>query len=103
MELKEFIKETLISVVKGVESANMVENRFYIVGEHSLTMADRVGTYIDFDVAVVASESKEDNKQGGIGIRIASAFLSGSKGTKQNQSNESINRLKFKIFVSAKK
>lgn len=102
MELKDFIKETLLSIVKGVEFANGVEHRFYIVGERSQTMADRVGTYVDFDVAIVVNESKEEGKKSGIAVAVANVFGGKSKHSKEIQSNENVNRLKFKIFVSSK-
>ncbi|MBI1934805.1 hypothetical protein HYS31_00030 [Candidatus Woesearchaeota archaeon] len=102
MELKEFIKEALLSVVTGVDSANMIKNRFSIVGEYSKTLADRAGTYIDFDVAVTINESKESGGKSGLGLIMANVIAGKSKDKKEFQSNENVNRLKFKIFVSAR-
>lgn len=57
MELKEFIKTTLLDISAGVESANKESNRFLLGGQQHFGKSI-YGEYVEFDVAVVAEEKK---------------------------------------------
>ncbi len=101
MELKEFIEETLINVVEGVDSANKKTNRFKLIGDIDKEFSNsKKGTYIDFDVSLIAKESTEAGKKGGIAVALANVMAGKSKETKQTESNANTHRIKFKIFVS---
>ena len=63
-------------------------------------MNDKAGTYVDFDVAVVANESQETGGKSGIMVALGNIVAGKGKETKQVQTNENISRLKFKIFVT---
>ena len=95
MELKEFIAETLTNIVEGVELANKKQNRFLIAGMgHSGKGIS--GETVDFDVSITSQNKTEKDAKGKLGIFIAEAQVGGSK----ESHYESINHIKFKIFIS---
>ena len=103
MELKDFVKETLLNVTSGVEEANKENGRFRLVGDSSNERGNfkipTNGTYVDFDIGVIVTESKGDEKKSGIGIMVAN-FMGGTSTERKNESvNENINRLKFRVFI----
>ncbi|MBI2659804.1 hypothetical protein HYX07_01440 [Candidatus Woesearchaeota archaeon] len=101
MQLREFISGALMDIINGVAGANQEGgDRFLITGNQSTGSNYKIGTYVDFDVAVTGIESKEEGKKGGIGIVVANVLTGGSKEIKQKEHNENAHRLKFKIFVS---
>ena len=113
MELKEFIKQTLIDVVEGVKSANEpyskdrkeIYEKFELTGEFpSQGMNERKwGTFIDFDIAVIVNETQGSSAKAGIGVALANLVSGGVSAEKQvKQSDENTHRLKFKVFVSKK-
>lgn len=112
MELKAFVKETLINIIQGVKEAQheahaaggkvnpaidkMMENGS---GSAVLGWAKGGGSspmfLVQFDVAVVAEEGKET--KGGIGV-VAGVFALGSQGkSQQNASN--VSRIQFSVPV----
>ncbi len=103
MILKDYIKEALLSVVEGVEEANLKHKRFRIIGfKRDATGVD--GNYVDFDVSV-AVEEKSGNKAGGkVGanlLKVVSAHL--DAGLEQSSSLHDVHRLKFRVWVSENK
>ena len=106
MDLKEFTKETLVQIVKGVNEANVElkgQNAYVTFRiEKSSTgksFVDCDNMYIkaidvDFDVAVTTAET--DEATGGGGIQIAQLFLGGVKVSKSSE-NQSISRIKYSI------
>lgn len=102
MELKEFIKTALVSIVEGVDQANAVHNRFELSsGFHA--EKKRHGTIVDFDISIAVDESTENNKKAGASLKVVSLFtgeISGEDRSKaQNLSNQ---KLAFKIFITEK-
>ena len=110
MGLKEFIKRTLIDVVEGVNSANEpysqnrqhIHKKFELTGEHPPQGMNEMkfGTFIDFDIAVVANESQGDKTKAGIGVVLANLMGGVSTENQSKQSLENVHRLKFKVFVA---
>jgi hypothetical protein len=100
MELKDFIKETLISITNGVSDANKITNRFEISGQRHdgksrKYATDIFGEYVEFDVSVIASENIAGKTQGKIGVALANL---GSE-IDAKQDNQTAHRLKFRIFI----
>jgi predicted ATP-dependent Lon-type protease len=109
MDLKTFISETLIQISEGVEDAqkrlkeqgldavintNMTETA---VG-HLVTGGRRRSVeFVEFNVAVLATEGKET--KAGVGVAVAS-ILNLNAGGKSNESLGRETRIKFKIPMS---
>jgi hypothetical protein len=109
VELKEFVTETLTQIVDGIEDAqkrlkeknsearintNMTETR----DGHLVTGGRRRPVeFVEFDVAVLANESKE--AKGGVGITVAS-LVNLDAGGKASRTAGSESRVKFKIPIS---
>ncbi len=103
MELQQFIKQTLQSIVSGVDEANENTQRFRLLGDKHVFLGE--GTYANFDIALTVEEIKniEGKIQGGMGdsiLKIASLDLKGG-GSHENRS-QNIHRLTFKVFISEK-
>ena len=85
VELKEFVAETLIQIVDGIEDAQRrlkEKNSEAIINTNMTETQDghlvtggrrRPVEFVEFDVAVLANESKE--AKGGVGITVAWVFL----------------------------
>ncbi len=115
MELKDFIKSTMVQIICGINEANkhfeeneidaaanpsdvypMQEKYNSKVYGHIQPKSENINRTVhkvDFDVAVFASEEKET--KGGIGIMVASVGL-GSQGKSQN-GHSSESRIQFSI------
>ena len=113
MDLKEFIKESIVQIAQGIEEANKelekspsMVNPMHVVANSDSAQAyartrkpshDNPGTRIvekvEFDVAVVA----ETDKGGKVGAKlsIASIGIGAEGGTKSTNKSES--RIKFSI------
>lgn len=100
MELKQFVKETLLSIIEGVGEANSKHNRFKIIGiKRNESGID--GNNVDFDVSIVI-EQKSSGKIGGkVGASVLNV-VSANINSKLDQinSHQNVNRLKFKVWVS---
>lgn len=99
MELREFVRETLVQVIAGVEEAQaaVVESGATVApsgqGHRDLQSLNRD---IEFDVAVIAQEGKAT--KGGIGIAVGVLAL-GSQGASDHR-NAITNRVKFSVPVA---
>ena len=87
MELKEFIKETLVEIIGGVEDSQAAISQGSVVG----TRQDSHQA-VDFDVAVTTSTSTEGGGKVSV-VGIGSAGLEGST------SSEAVTRIKFTIPI----
>lgn len=104
MELREFIKDTLVEIKSGVHDANLefakqagrtLGNDFtapFVLDAHNRTTGY---SYVNFDVAVTVSS--ESTKSGGAGIKIAVASIGGEAGTTATQQN--VTRIKFSVSI----
>jgi len=100
MELKQFVKEALISIIDGVKEANSEQNRFRIIGvKRNESGID--GNMVDFDVSIVAEQKSEGKVGGKIGASILNV-VSANVDSKLDQTNshQNVNRLKFKVWIS---
>ncbi|MDD2731749.1 MAG: hypothetical protein PHI53_00975 [Candidatus Pacebacteria bacterium] len=99
MELKQFIKEALLSITGGVEEANKRADLFKILGiKHESGLE---GNYADFDVSVVVNESSSDKTGGGINtsfLRVVSAGINSK--IDQTSSHQNTHHLTFRVFIS---
>lgn len=108
MDLKEFTTQTLVQIVEGaieanaqlltmssfVPTTNIVKPKDYCVAYDS-EGAQRLMHYVDFDVAITATES--DGKSGGAGIRVASLTFGGNIESKIE--NQTISRIKYSLPI----
>jgi hypothetical protein len=95
MELKDFIKNTLLDIVNGVEEANKEMNRFHL-SSHKHYETGESGQKVEFDVSVIITESSENDINGG--IKVALVNLGG--GFKESEKNQNTHKIKFEVFVS---
>ncbi|HWB54617.1 MAG TPA: hypothetical protein VG722_10505 [Tepidisphaeraceae bacterium] len=111
MELKDFIKQTLVSISSAISEVNgelkpldalanprhahplNEKHTSLIYGYIEPGGVKRIVHSVEFDVAVLASEGKET--KGGIGVVVASIAL-GSQG-KSDSSQSSQSRIRFSI------
>lgn len=102
MELDEFIKQTLIKVIKGVNEAEKDSShnqKIYFGSSWSQGRNQGIGEFIDFDIALSAYESKEKDNKGGIAVAVSNIFAGASREKKEQESTENLHRIKFKVFV----
>lgn len=101
MELKQFIKEALLSISSGVDDANKEKNRFKIIGEKHESGIE--GNYVDFDVSVIINETLSGGAGGKIGVSLLNV-ASASIDSKIDQINahQNTHRLTFKVYISEK-
>ncbi|MDR3558258.1 MAG: hypothetical protein P4L61_01875 [Candidatus Pacebacteria bacterium] len=109
MRLSNFIQETLYEIALGVQSAKLRAQDLVAINPAELNK-EVVGekSYVDFDVTVVVTETK-DKKHGGDGsiggeIKVASiASIKGNAGAKtehsSSTSSEHTQRVSFKVPV----
>ena len=117
MELKDFVKESIVQIVKGIEEANnelsdsdAMVNPFYMqahsdaaqsygrtkVRDTDYTNHDsKIIEKVNFDVAIVV----EAGKQGSGGAKLSIASISIGGNAKIESSNKSESRIKFSIPV----
>jgi hypothetical protein len=107
MDLKEFVKETLVQITSGVRDAQSeVRSLGGIVNPATLTRTDGAGSYfstiddvhhvflVDFDVAISVTESAGTNA--GAKLNVATFLTLGAGGQSAN-SSAATNRLTFKV------
>ena len=103
MELKEFIKETLVQIIDGIKEAQnsigadngeIIPKLSTPKDKYEVSSEGRIIHNIYFDVAVTATEGSE--KKGGGGIKVASLIEIGGEG-KRSESNVSQNQIQFHV------
>ena len=117
MDLKDFVKESIVQIAQGIEEANSaledsqaMVNPLYIRANSENAQAygrtmqrnveysepdSRVVEKVDFDVAVVA----EAGEQGSAGAKLSIASIGFGAEGKIESSNKSESRIKFSIPV----
>jgi hypothetical protein len=98
MELKEFIKRTLIDIVTGVEEANQEKDRFRLTSQRHHGTGES-GQKVEFDVSVIVNDSSDKDIRGG--IKVALVNIGG--GSKESESNSNIQKIKFEVFILGEK
>jgi hypothetical protein len=100
MELNDFVSETLVQIVKGIESANesllpgkaKAEQPFLLhhsMGDHPQA------PHVEFDVAVTTQAEASGTAQGRAKLLVVAAGLDGSVSI----SKENVSRVKFSVVV----
>jgi hypothetical protein len=104
MDVKDFVENTLVQIVEGVNSANSkLKETGAIISPKNVSPIRDGTTYntatgqlvnlIEFDVAVTVNE--KDTAGGGGGIKIAGISIGGQL---QNETaNQSVSRIKFSV------
>lgn len=106
MDLKEFTTQTLVQIIEGTTEANaqLSSKGAFIPSEDYHSDRSYAVSYdknnkphfvvdVEFDVAVMATESGE--KSGGVGISVMSVNLGGSIGSKVE--NQTVSRVKYTL------
>ncbi|MBU1487110.1 hypothetical protein KKH56_03560 [bacterium] len=103
MKLKEFVSGSLMEIFEGVKEVHdkmgkiypggMPEN--YIRQGHFLTTDRKIGSFVEFDVAVTVSE--ESGTKGGIGV-FSGLINLGTSG-ESSKSDTSLSRVKFQVPI----
>lgn len=100
MELKQFVKEALTSIIEGVDAANDGHNRFRIIGVKR-NIGNLDGSEVEFDVSVVVEQKTGGEAGGKIGVSILNVFSANvDSKVSQTDSHQNVNHLKFKVWVS---
>lgn len=108
MDLKEFTTQTLVQIVEGaieanvqlsgmnsfIPSTNIRTTKGYSIA-YDASGIERLMHYVDFDVAITASES--DGKSGGAGIKVIPFNFGGNIESKIE--NQTISRVKYTIPI----
>lgn len=100
MELKDFIKHTLLDIVNGVEEANKEKSRFYL--SNHMHNQQGSGQKVEFDVSVMITASSENDIQGGIKVAFVNIGAKIGAETKEAETNQNIHKIKFDVFISEK-
>lgn len=107
MELKEFIKETLVQITNGViEAQDIIKDTGCYINPEGFHSGEQVRTgynkeyrhvqKVKLSIAISVIENNE--KKAGLGV--VSGILSAGASTKNNDSNSVTNRIEFDIPIS---
>ncbi|MEK7463556.1 MAG: hypothetical protein AAB610_00320 [Patescibacteria group bacterium] len=94
MELKEFIKKSLLDIRTGIREGNK-EIIKELGGEGPFTLGD-MKSKIDFDIAV----SVEENISGKVGGGIKIVAVNIGSNIEGNSKSSNVSRIKFSIFTA---
>lgn len=107
MDLKEFVRESILQVVSAISEAQPKARElgadicpsYANVGAQLVTQSMYVGTelasFFDFDVALTAS----DAQTGGAGLKVVAGLIGGGFGGELKTENATVSRLRFRIPV----
>jgi len=108
MELKEFIKETLIQITEGIKEAqDATKETGVIINPDKLGIGAKGDKYIypdgwrftnDIEINVAVSVNEKEGHKGGIGV--VTGFFSGGASVSQNNENTNVSTIKFSIPVA---
>ncbi len=96
MELKDFVKTTLVELSQAIKEANSeLDTGRKIKTTNTVLRSKSHGDYglVDFDLAVTAAESKETGAKGGLRISV----LEANAGKTMGQQSTSVSRIKFTL------
>ena len=94
MKLESFIKETLISIVKGVDSAKSEISQKEGRINPGIKKTDAVTTQVDFDIGLSISSDSKTNAE----ITVYS-FFKAKAGGSSGKEESTQHRIKFKVPV----
>ena len=95
MELKEFVKNTILDIMDGIKDAQSQDKTGATIGYFSHMSANI--EFVEFDVALETIEDKEHNR--GIAVSFPTLVDTGLFGKKKSRSSEST-RIKFRVPVN---
>ncbi len=104
MELRQFVKESLLGIVNGVKDANSEQERFKIIGiQRNNKNID--GNEVDFDISItveqkLGSEIGVGGKAGTPVLSVFAASVDGGLKSNSTDSHQNVHRLKFKVWIS---
>lgn len=108
MDLKDFIRETLVGIASGIQEAKIETGDIWALVPGALH-GKRVSetSYIEFDVAVTVTETTESQKDGKAGVKAeisvlgskVSGELGGGIASTKHASAEHVSRVSFKVPV----
>lgn len=95
MELRDFIKETIIQITDGIIEGN----KYIVKNEFGSGVSDTKGKEVNFDIAV----NTDEEEKSGVGgkISVASVFNLGADQEEISKSSN-MNRIQFRIFLHIK-
>ena len=98
MELREFIKNSLLDILGGIQdAANAVHQNGGLGAVNPVDKAQIFKTQkVEFDIAVTASNEQAKGAEGGIKVY---GLTLGANG-KQSEADSSVSRLKFEIPIA---
>lgn len=100
MELQEFISKALLSIVNGVNNANLENNCFELSG--SKHGRGDSGTQVQFDLSVIAEQSTESGSGKGVGLKI-NIFSAGINSSEKDlYKSQLAQRMQFDVFINEK-
>lgn len=100
MDLKDFIRETLLQIQRGIGEAQKELHGTYLgvispIFKPIDDLTENDLEWVDFDVAVTVTESKD--RDAGGKLNVAAISLVGS--SKRSHETESISRVKFRVPI----
>lgn len=108
MKLNQFIREALVEIAYGVHRAKVEAKDLVAIAPGTLNgQAREDKIYVDFDVAVTVTESREKDKAGKVGthaeievlgVKIGAEF-GGNAAAATSHSKETASRITFKVPV----
>jgi hypothetical protein len=103
MELDEFIKETLIKILKGVKEAQNAAGEYDahinpITGNRVVTIHNRVHNIQSVEFEIALTDTKESGGQTGIGVWFGGVGAGAKE--KDGSENTSVTGVKFSVPVS---
>lgn len=94
VELKDFIKTTLIEIAKGIKGANEeLKNTVFSLRHNKGDLSKIPG--IQFDITVTATKNQKDKA----GFMVALVNIGGGANTKKGISDKMVHRIKFEIGI----
>ena len=100
VELKDFIRDTLVQIASGISEANVVlknpeQNRYdSFVLRHNRGDSSKIQG-ISFDIAVTASKSQTDKA----GFKVALVSIGGGAGFEKGAVAEAVHRIRFEVGI----
>ncbi len=97
MDLKTFIKKSIVDITSGVVASNNTPNSSYMVRLQDSSE----GYNIEFDIAVIVKETDNNSKDKNIGAQISVLSMGLKAGIKSDKDhsneNSTVTRIKFKV------
>lgn len=108
MELKDFIRETLVGIARGIQEAQVETGDVWAISPSTVDGKRIVEkSYVEFDIAITVGEVSNRQKEGSgglkgeisvLGAKIGGELDGGGKATNEARS-ENFSRVSFKVPV----